>query len=175
MAYRPRSPKVRKKYNLWHRYRITPEEHEKLVKANKGMCEICDYRAGEAVDHCHETGEIRGYLCHACNRAIGLLGDNADSLRKAVHYLEKERTHGIPIRDRSGKPRSTKALQKNDRGGPKPKVRRNVRPTNRTRSKGNRQEPDAGQVQQRTVRQDAEGSCTEHVDSSKKSRNKPKR
>tara|TARA_R100001163_G_C5059146_1_gene195794 strand:+ start:687 stop:1133 length:447 start_codon:yes stop_codon:yes gene_type:complete len=148
MAYRPRSPKVRKKYNLWHRYRITPEEHEKLVKANKGMCEVCNTRKGEAVDHCHATGEIRGYLCHACNRAIGLLGDTVEGLRQAVDYLEKERTHGIPIRDKDGKPRSSKALPKNDRGGSKPKVRRNVRSANRTRNKRDGQDSYARKAKQ---------------------------
>lgn len=40
-----------------------------------------------AVDHCHETGEVRGVLCIRCNCAIGALGDNAASLARVVEYL----------------------------------------------------------------------------------------
>lgn len=40
-----------------------------------------------AVDHCHETGEIRGLLCIRCNCAIGALGDNAAALSRVVAYL----------------------------------------------------------------------------------------
>jgi hypothetical protein len=41
------------------------------------------------VDHCHETGKIRGLLCHSCNTGIGKLGDNLEGLQKAVSYLER--------------------------------------------------------------------------------------
>jgi hypothetical protein len=40
------------------------------------------------VDHCHSSGEVRGLLCHNCNRALGLLKDSVDSLMRAARYLE---------------------------------------------------------------------------------------
>jgi hypothetical protein len=41
------------------------------------------------VDHDHETGEFRGWLCFDCNQSIGKLGDNLEGLLKAVAYLKK--------------------------------------------------------------------------------------
>jgi hypothetical protein len=41
------------------------------------------------LDHSHETGLVRGYLCNKCNRALGLFQDNLENLRRAADYLEK--------------------------------------------------------------------------------------
>jgi len=61
-----------------------------MVDAVDGKCEICgNAEEGLCVDHCHETGQIRGVLCRRCNRAIGQLGDNLEAVRKAVAYLER--------------------------------------------------------------------------------------
>ncbi len=35
-----------------------------------------------------ETGEIRGLLCDNCNRGLGLLGDDLESLEAATKYLK---------------------------------------------------------------------------------------
>jgi hypothetical protein len=40
-------------------------------------------------DHCHETLEQRGWLCDACNRSIGILGDNEEGLAQALAYVSK--------------------------------------------------------------------------------------
>jgi hypothetical protein len=40
-----------------------------------------------SVDHCHETGTVRGLLCHGCNAAIGLLGESIDRINAAAMYL----------------------------------------------------------------------------------------
>lgn len=42
-----------------------------------------------ALDHCHESGAFRGWLCFHCNTAIGMLGDNAAGVSAALKYLEK--------------------------------------------------------------------------------------
>jgi len=41
------------------------------------------------IDHCHNSKEFRGWLCHDCNRGIGLLGDNLEGVLNAVNYLKK--------------------------------------------------------------------------------------
>ena len=40
-----------------------------------------------AVDHCHDTGRVRGLLCSKCNTSIGSLGDPEESAQKVVEYL----------------------------------------------------------------------------------------
>ena len=56
------------------------------------VCECCGERKDKLIiDHCHDTGEMRGWLCHLCNIGIGNLGDNLEGLQKAVMYLSRER------------------------------------------------------------------------------------
>jgi|TARA_R110000850_G_scaffold3472_16_gene16748 hypothetical protein len=56
------------------------------------VCPICKREQGEfsrafSLDHNHDTGEFRGWLCHNCNTAIGLFKDDKDSLSRAIEYL----------------------------------------------------------------------------------------
>lgn len=43
------------------------------------------------LDHCHETGEFRGWLCHNCNIGLGRFYDDPDLLMKAISYIQKDR------------------------------------------------------------------------------------
>ncbi len=47
-----------------------------------------------ALDHDHETGEFRGWLCNLCNTAIGKLGDTLEGIERAAAYLKKTRLNG---------------------------------------------------------------------------------
>jgi hypothetical protein len=84
-------------------YGRTPDEIQALLEAQDGRCKICSREIliggrklnSMAVDHCHESGEVRGILCSACNRGLGLFRDDPDSLRKAATYLEKETSDGV--------------------------------------------------------------------------------
>jgi hypothetical protein len=42
------------------------------------------------VDHDHKTGKVRGILCHKCNIALGLIGDDPARARALANYLERE-------------------------------------------------------------------------------------
>lgn len=44
-----------------------------------------------SVDHCHETGMVRGLLCARCNLAIGNFGDDTTVMRAAIDYIERHR------------------------------------------------------------------------------------
>jgi hypothetical protein len=86
----------RKKKNsaLVARYGISIERFEELLEQQGFKCGICDSKldAGffTAVDHCHETGLIRGILCSRCNTALGGFRDNPEILRRAIEYVERK-------------------------------------------------------------------------------------
>lgn len=58
------------------------------------LCECCGRPPSPkrvlALEHCHETGKFRGWLCHRCNTALGLLGDTLADAKKLVAYLERD-------------------------------------------------------------------------------------
>lgn len=39
-------------------------------------------------DHCHATGEFRGWLCARCNRVLGAVNDDVATLQKLISYLQ---------------------------------------------------------------------------------------
>lgn len=92
-ARRNRAGHLRRKYGL------SPSEYEDLVAKQEGLCAICGEgesaigRNGQplplAIDHCHDTGEIRGLLCFNCNTGLGRLGDNVQALERAIEYLKR--------------------------------------------------------------------------------------
>jgi hypothetical protein len=74
-------------------YGVSREEAERLRSID--ACEACGRTQAEngkalAVDHDHETGEVRGVLCDRCNRALGLLGDRLDGV-EALYAYARER------------------------------------------------------------------------------------
>lgn len=56
-------------------------------------CECCGTppRAARALafDHCHDSGDFRGWLCDSCNVGIGKLGDTIAGVKKALAYLKR--------------------------------------------------------------------------------------
>lgn len=81
--------------SLQRMYGITSEDYAEMFEAQGGVCDKCKRPPPNhrkkflAVDHNHETGQVRGLLCDNCNRGIGLLGDTVESLTDAVNYLKK--------------------------------------------------------------------------------------
>lgn len=72
---------------------------DETIERQGGRCAICQRPArGRGVearlqlDHDHRTGRIRGALCGACNKAIGLLDDSPELLIAASRYLA-----GLPV------------------------------------------------------------------------------
>lgn len=85
-------PLAVKRHGLKAKYGITLEQYDEMFEAQGGTCLICGNEGGErdlAVDHSHETGEVRGLLCLNCNAGIGNLRDDIELLKKAIKYLER--------------------------------------------------------------------------------------
>jgi len=80
---------------LKNKYGLTNESYSGLLKYQNNLCAICEKECESgrslAVDHCHETGIVRGLLCRKCNVGIGNFRDSTNLLNKAIAYLEKER------------------------------------------------------------------------------------
>jgi Recombination endonuclease VII len=72
---------------------ISEEQYRKLYEERQGLCAICNNPEPRnvrlAMDHDHKTGKVREFLCHKCNRAIGLINDNPTIADNAARYLRK--------------------------------------------------------------------------------------
>jgi len=85
--------KERMRINAYMRqYGITVEEYEILLAEQNNGCAICKAPTGAdgkrlAVDHNHETGEVRGLLCDNCNTGLGMFKDNPSLLAISINYL----------------------------------------------------------------------------------------
>jgi hypothetical protein len=84
---------IERKSKFKSQYGITPENYNEMLVAQNGGCAICGEKTpggrtkNFAVDHCHETGKVRGLLCTKCNRGLGLFNDRSDLLKLATTYL----------------------------------------------------------------------------------------
>ncbi|MFF4016802.1 endonuclease VII domain-containing protein [Streptomyces sp. NPDC001843] len=74
--------------HLRRKYGITEAERDELIAAQGGVCCICLFAPAVHVDHCHNTGRVRGVLCFNCNSGLGLLRDDPDAMYRAADYLE---------------------------------------------------------------------------------------
>lgn len=87
-------------YRFRKEYGITIEEAFALLAAQDGRCAntACGVQiefggrikkvAAAVIDHCHQTGKVRGILCDSCNKTIGLGRENEKILQGLVSYLE---------------------------------------------------------------------------------------
>ena len=74
----------------WRGGKKTISYKEKIIGRKKTeQCEICGCLGVICLDHNHETGKLRGWICKRCNFALGLVKDNCETLLAMVDYLNK--------------------------------------------------------------------------------------
>tara|TARA_A100001035_G_scaffold74190_2_gene56871 strand:+ start:2425 stop:2853 length:429 start_codon:yes stop_codon:yes gene_type:complete len=60
------------------------EKNLKEISLNKSK-----HMSSFVMDHDHEKKMFRGWLCHNCNSALGMLRDNPDVIMRAYKYLKE--------------------------------------------------------------------------------------
>ncbi len=87
-------PEARRAIIIKNKYGLSSEDYQKMIKEQDNVCKICGkpeagYPGKLSVDHNHETGKIRGLLCHGCNCGIGFLKEDPEILKRAIAYLRE--------------------------------------------------------------------------------------
>lgn len=75
--------------------RKTLEEARQLkidyAEVKPNHCMLCEVETDKLeVDHCHDTGAMRGWICKKCNTGLGKFNDDTQLLIKAIEYLHKD-------------------------------------------------------------------------------------
>lgn len=78
------------------KYGITKEQYDNLLRRQNYKCAVCatdspDGAGDWHIDHCHNTGAVRGLLCSKCNVGLGMFNDDPEALRLAASYIEKHK------------------------------------------------------------------------------------
>jgi hypothetical protein len=83
-----------KEYTRKRRYRqlgLTVERYDEMLTEQNNVCKLCKKPPKTmrlAVDHCHETGRIRGLLCTSCNVQIGIIEKNQRRMKEILEYTK---------------------------------------------------------------------------------------
>ena len=74
-------------------YGIDLHEYKRRLEEQSNVCAICKGTCPTgrrlAVDHCHESGKVRGLLCTKCNSLLGQANSSLTILKEAQLYLER--------------------------------------------------------------------------------------
>jgi hypothetical protein len=93
-----------RRYRLRVNFGMTLAQYDEMLALQDGKCAIC--REPEtatavgkvlelAVDHDHETGEVRALLCGNCNKGLGNFRDSPELLLAAASYLQSRRLRAV--------------------------------------------------------------------------------
>lgn len=81
----------RQKGGTYGNHKLSYEEKVALF-GTINQCPIClrelTYETAY-LDHDHQTGELRGFLCGSCNLGLGKLGDTIAAIKRALEYLQQ--------------------------------------------------------------------------------------
>ena len=96
--YRTENPEKIRDTKLRQTYGVGTEYFDTKLKEQSEVCAGCGrnrkvlWRGKEvnmALDHDHNTKDPRGVLCVKCNRGLGLLEENIQTMQNLIEYLKK--------------------------------------------------------------------------------------
>jgi hypothetical protein len=105
---------VKRDKRIKNKYNLTPSDQEAILREQGNACAICVIKFGNApgrvpfVDHDHQTGNVRGLLCHKCNSGLGMFEDQPVYLDRAAEYL-RVRSASAKVAIFNNKPKTTMA------------------------------------------------------------------
>ena len=93
-----RVKETHRKYHYRTKFNMTVEEYETKLQQQNYVCAIChepettkEHRTGNirklSIDHCHDSGKVRGLLCTRCNHVLGHFKDDPHLFNSAIQYL----------------------------------------------------------------------------------------
>lgn len=98
LRWSQKTPDEKTSFRLKKKYGLSLEEWRKMFSDQNHQCFLCDTKVTEefgnnrekgVVDHCHHSGVVRRILCQNCNRALGLVKENKNTLERMIKYLEQ--------------------------------------------------------------------------------------
>ncbi len=90
----PEKFKAHARKALLKKYGLSIEQFDELLVSQNNACKLCKKlrlptEREWQVDHCHDTGRVRGILCYNCNVGLGHFTDSPTLLAAAIEYLGK--------------------------------------------------------------------------------------
>lgn len=87
-----RGPAHRREIYIKWAYGIGSEQCKRILLSQGGGCGICAspsprWKHSWHIDHCHNSGKIRGLLCNRCNTALGW---HEKHVQKITEYLSRD-------------------------------------------------------------------------------------
>ena len=93
-SYRKNWPIVRqavREQRMQRLFNMRHQDYDDMLAAQNGVCAICGcvpkYHK-HAVDHDHDTGEVRGILCSMCNMRLAWMDEHRDSVLRYLKIKE---------------------------------------------------------------------------------------
>lgn len=86
------------------KYGWTKEKVASILENQNHLCAICKQPNSKeqnwSLDHDHQTGFPREFLCHRCNSILGYANDSIELLETSINYLKrhKDTPNELPVR-----------------------------------------------------------------------------
>lgn len=94
-VYREKTRERDKLRRLCRTHGITEKLALQLIQTEE--CPLCGIKLvwngnaanSLAIDHCHDSGKVRGAICGSCNKMLGFARDSPEILTSAAQYLKQ--------------------------------------------------------------------------------------
>ena len=88
--YYKKNPDKARRRNLKTLYGLTNEQRDQMAIDRNFCCDVCKKQFPDdklVVDHCHDTGKVRGLLCTNCNIMLGHAHHDVTKLQNGITFL----------------------------------------------------------------------------------------